>query len=121
MPAQATYVARTGELKDIHKFDEALFHPIVEAIKHTTSPLTAALLLFGISKGWQLPALRAYLRARWCIEARPRLGVPPALLPALRHPGLRAACARSAPLLLARPRALRPLLLAVPSELSSAP
>jgi hypothetical protein len=38
-------------------FNVATHHPVAEAMKHITSPLTASLLIFGVHKYWQRGAI----------------------------------------------------------------
>jgi YidC/Oxa1 family membrane protein insertase len=40
---------------------------MVEVLQHTISPLTASMLIFGVHKAWQLPALRAWARSVWIL------------------------------------------------------
>jgi len=46
------------------KFDTAVHHPVPEALKHTTSPLSAALFLFGVGTAAKAPSIRSWWAAR---------------------------------------------------------
>ena len=49
-------------------FDEAIHHPFLEAVKHTTSPLSVALFAYFMGKANTGPQLRAWCRStvvRW--------------------------------------------------------
>ena len=45
----------------------ALQHHAVQHIHHVASPLSAALLIFGVHKAWQFPIVRAYFKAQWIL------------------------------------------------------
>lgn len=49
--------------KKKHRFNDAFHHPIIHTLQHITSPLTAAMLIFGIHKSWQMPIVAATLRS----------------------------------------------------------
>ena len=58
--------------KPLKSFDEAIHHPFVEGVKHLTSPLSAALLIFGVHKAWQKNAFVAWGRARNIVKKQVR-------------------------------------------------
>lgn len=49
--------------KKEHTFNAQFHHPIIHWMQHITSPLTAALLIFGIHKSWQVRIITATLRS----------------------------------------------------------
>ncbi len=49
--------------KRLHPFVESQHHPIVEALQHISSPLSAALLIFAVHKAWQVPAMFGAIRS----------------------------------------------------------
>jgi YidC/Oxa1 family membrane protein insertase len=59
----AAVPAKTTAPRAPHRWVEAVHHPVIEAVSHIASPLSAALLIFGVHKAWQVPAFRALVKS----------------------------------------------------------
>jgi membrane protein insertase Oxa1/YidC/SpoIIIJ len=62
-------------LKTVIEFFPSVHHPVVEVLKHTCSPLSAALYIFSIGKFNMHPSTQAYFTARKILKENPHTPV----------------------------------------------
>lgn len=67
MSSSPTLTAAAGitarDQRTLHRWVAAHHHPVIEVAAHITSPLSGALVIFGVQKAWQVPAMRAHFRS----------------------------------------------------------